>query len=554
MEKEDRYMADREDRTKWFREAKFGMFIHWGVYALLGKGEWIMHVEQIPVEEYEKLPSKFKAPKFDPDRWMDLAKEAGMKYVVMTTKHHDGFCMFDTKLTEYKVTNTPFGRDAIREVTRAAKRRGLKMGFYYSILDWHHPDYLPRREWDKRPTEGCDFSRYIEYMRGQIRELLTRYGKIHILWWDGGWEHSPEELRSREINRMARELQPHILINNRAGLPEDFETPEQYIPATGLVDEQGRPKLWEACMTITSRWWGYDKYEREFKSPEFLIRALIDIVSKGGNLLLNVGPKPDGTIQREFVTRLRAIGRWMKKHGEAIYGTTASPFPLLPFWGRATVKGSTLYLFVFDWPPDRALLVPGLKNRILEAEVVGSGERIGWEKRGSDYILHLPRRAPDRVASVIRLALDGPPEVEPLVVRPDERGIIHLPALYAQLHGRHGQRMRQGSFQHIVHIENWTNPNDFLLWEFELPRKGEYVVKVTYSCAPRHGGSIMLLSGGKEEVEFKVKSTGGWERFKETKVGRIRLPKGPNTITLKASSIRRGEALRLRGLRLLPMG
>ena len=541
-----------DDRTKWFREAKFGMFIHWGIYALLGRGEWVMHVEQIPVEEYEPLMHQFRAERFDPDEWMALAKEAGMRYVVMTTKHHDGFCMFDTKLTDYKVTNTPFGRDAIREVTEAARRRGLKMGFYYSILDWHHPDYLPRREWDRRPTEGCDFSRYIEYMRGQIRELLTNYGDIHILWWDGGWEHSPEELGSAETNRMARELQPHILINNRAGVPEDFDTPEQYIPATGLTDEQGRPRLWEVCMTMTSRWWGYDRFEREFKSPEFLIRALVDIVSKGGNLLLNVGPKPDGTIQREFRSRLRAIGRWMSRHGEAIYGTTASPFPLLPFWGRATVKGETLYLFVFDWPPDGTLLVPGLKNRILKARALGTKKRVRFERAGNDWLLRLPPEPPDPVASVVALNLDGEPDVEPLVIRPDEAGVVHLPALYAQIHGRHGQRLRHGCLRHVVHVENWTNPNDFLVWEFELPKSGEFVARATYSCAPWSGGSVMVLSSDGSELEFKVRSTGGWRSFREVRLGKIRLKRGTVRLTLKAASIKRGEAMRLRGLRLYP--
>lgn len=542
-----------EERTKWFRDAKFGMFIHWGVYALLGKGEWIMHVEQIPVEEYEKLPPKFKAPKFNAEEWMDLAKEAGMKYVVMTTKHHDGFCMFDTKLTDYKSTNTPFGRDAIAEVTRAAKKRGLKMGYYYSILDWHHPDYLPRREWDARPTEGCDFKRYIEYMRGQVRELLTRYGKIHILWWDGGWEHDADELESVETNRMARQLQPHILINNRARTPEDFDTPEQYIPATGLIDDDGKPRLWEACMTITSHWWGYDKYERNFKSVEFLIRALIDIVSKGGNLLLNVGPKPDGTIQREFVVRLRAIGRWLKQHGIAIYGTTPSPFPLLPFWGRATVKGNKLYLFVFDWSPERTLRVPGLKNEIKRARAIGSAERVTFERDGNDWILHLPKRAPDKIASVIELTLDGTPQVEPMVILPDEKGIIHLLALYAQLHGRHGQRMQQQCYEHIVHIGNWINVNDFLVWEFELPDSGEYEVRINYSCAPDSKGSSIVFSNGRAELQAKVRSTGGWEQFKRMRLGTLRLSKGKNTVSLRAVDIAEGgEVMRLRSVELIP--
>lgn len=545
-------LKESEDRTKWFRDAKFGMFIHWGVYALLGKGEWIMHVEKIPVHEYEKLPPKFKAEKFNADEWMDLAVEAGMKYVVMTTKHHDGFCMFDSKLTDYKSTNTPFGRDAIAEVTHAAKKRGLKMGFYHSILDWHHPDYLPRREWDTRPTEGADFERYIAYMKGQIRELLTRYGKIHILWWDGGWEHTPEEMHSEEINQMARKLQPHIIINDRARTPEDFGTPEQFVPAKGIMDAEGKPRLWEACITITSHWWGYDKFERNFKSVPFLIRTLIDIVSKGGNLLLNVGPKPDGTIQREFVVRLRAMGEWLKKFGDAIYGTTASPFNLLPFWGRATVKGNKLYLFVFDWVPDGTLRVPNLHNEIVRARLLASGDRVSYERDGNDWLLHLPRKAPDKIASVVELTLDGVPQVEPLVVRPDAKGIVNLPALYAQLHGRLGQRMEQQCKDHIVHIGNWININDYLVWEFELPNAGKYTVKLNYACAPESKGSTIVFSDGKSEMMAKVRSTGSWNDFKEVSIGTIELSAGENTVSLKATQKAKDEVLRLRGIRLTP--
>ncbi|MCD6359375.1 MAG: alpha-L-fucosidase, partial [Armatimonadetes bacterium] len=317
MAAKGRKKPTRADTLEWFQEARFGMFIHWGVYALLGKGEWIRNVEKIPEEEYAKLPPRFTARKFDPGRWADLAKRAGMKYMVITTKHHDGFCMFDAHNTDWKVTNTPFGRDAVAEMVKAFERKGIPVGFYYSIMDWHHDDYLPRLAWeaDERPAEGHDVMNYIEYMREHLRQLVTEYRPApFVLWYDGGWMNKPEELEGKQTNAMVRRLKPDILINDRHFTKEDLVTPEQRIPPTGLFDENGKPLVWEACITMTSHWWGYDRYEKIYKTPEFLIRMLVDIVSKGGNLLLNIGPKPDGTIQKEFVDRLEAIGKWMDKY------------------------------------------------------------------------------------------------------------------------------------------------------------------------------------------------------------------------------------------------
>ncbi|MBI3468641.1 MAG: alpha-L-fucosidase [Planctomycetes bacterium] len=248
-------------RAEWFQDAKFGLFIHWGLYSVLGRGEWVQDVEQIPVSEYEKLARQFNPAKFDVAEWVALARRAGQKYVVITTKHHDGFCLFDSKLTDYDVMSTPFGRDVIKELTDECHRQGMRIGYYYSIMDWHHPDYLPRRSWEQRKgdakfrsADGADFDRYLEYMRGQIRELLTNYGKIDILWFDGGWERTSEEDRAKfaEILQMARDLQPEILINDRSNVSGDFVTPEQYVPATGVVGADGQPLLFEVCMTMTT--------------------------------------------------------------------------------------------------------------------------------------------------------------------------------------------------------------------------------------------------------------------------------------------------------------
>ncbi|MGQ9697572.1 MAG: alpha-L-fucosidase, partial [Armatimonadota bacterium] len=349
-----------EARTKWWREAKFGMFIHWGIYAVPADcttrdgrksiAEWYLSNKQMQVKDYEKFAAQFNPVKFDAKKWVATAKQAGMKYIVITSKHHDGFCMFDSKLTDYCITKaTPFKRDPMRELAQECRRQGLRLCFYYSIMDWHHPDYLPRRPWEQnvRPATGADLNRYIEYMKGQLRELLTNYGPIGVIWFDGGWEHNAQELRSEEVNRMIRSIQPSIIINDRNHLPEDHATPEQTIPAGALPG--GR--LWETCMTINDTW-GYAKNDTNWKPAEDLIRKLCDIASKGGNFLLNVGPTAEGEFPPEIMERLAAIGRWMKVNGESIYGTTQSPFRRLSFDGRCTVKGNNLYLHVFRWPEE----------------------------------------------------------------------------------------------------------------------------------------------------------------------------------------------------------
>lgn len=539
----------RQDTIEWFRDAKFGLFIHWGVYSLLGKGEWIQTVDQIPVAEYEKLYPRFNPKKFEPDAWADLAKSAGMKYMVFTTKHHDGFCMWDTDQTDYNIMHTPYGKDILREVTTAFRRRGLRVGYYHSILDWHHPDYLPRRPYEteeERPTKGCKRERYVKYMRAQIKELLTGYGDIFVLWYDGGWEGTAEELDSATTNAMARRLQPDILINNRSQLPEDLQTPEQRIPPTGLVDDDGNPVLWEACMTMTSHWWGYDKHETNFKSPEFLIRMLVDIVSKGGNLLLNVGPRPDGTIQKEFVDRLKAIGNWMDRHGEAIYGTTASPFNLLPFHGRVTTKGERLYAHVFDWPADGVLRLPGLGNEIKRAWVLEKGRpKLECERDGDDWLIRLPAKAPDKIASVIGVDLDGPPQVEPFVIAPDEKGVIDLPALHGLLDGTHGQRIRYETQEGIVHAGNWIRTPDTITWEFTVPKGGAYKLMLEYALPAGQGGSECAAVVNGKETPFKTTATGG--EFKRKTVGEVRLKKGVNTLQIKADAIKKEKVMDLRG-------
>jgi len=569
----------REETLEWFREARFGMFIHWGVYALLGRGEWIRTVGKIPQEEYDQLPPQFTAKKFDPAQWADLAKRAGMKYMVVTTKHHDGFCMFDAHNTDWKVTNTPFGRDAIREITEAFEKKDIPVGYYYSIMDWYHEDYLPRLEWEKedRPAEGHDVMRYIEYMREHIEQLMTEYRPApFVLWWDGGWINKPEELDGAGTNALARRLKPDILINDRHFTKEDLVTPEQRVPPTGYYDEDGNPLTWEACITMTSHWWGYDKDETVYKTSEFLIRMLVDIVSKGGNLLLNVGPKPDGTIQKEFVKRLEDIGEWMDQFSEAIYGTTPSPFNLLPFYGRVTTKGERLYVHVFEWPADGKITLPGLNNEVRRVSVVQKGRpNLDYERDGDDWVITLPDKPTHPVASVIAVDLVGEPQVKPMVLGPDEDGTIDLPAILGFLDGAHGMRIRYESEDGVIHAGNWIKSADSIEWTVEAPEAGDYEVWLDHRVVPYQGGSeieivvngeeaprvmpngmISMSGGGQveggERQVFKTAST--QNEFKRKRAAIVRLRKGPNAIKVTAPTIRREQAMDLRGVELRPKG
>jgi alpha-L-fucosidase len=402
----------RDKRMKWWREARFGMFIHWGLYAIpagewkgkqvSGIGEWIMHTGQIPLDEYELLAKQFNPVKFNAKEWVSLAKNAGMKYIVITSKHHDGFCLFDSKLTDYDIMGaTPFKRDIMKELSDECRKQGLKMCWYHSIMDWHHPDYLPRRDWEKRSAEGADYDCYIEYMKGQLRELLTNYGDIGVLWFDGGWEHKAEEHHAEEVVAMIKSLQSEIIINNRIKLPLDFDTPEQEIPATGIA---GRD--WETCMTMNDTW-GYKKNDHNWKSTEDLLHKLVDITSKGGNFLLNVGPTAEGLIPQPSVERLAAMGKWLKVNGESIYGTTASPIGK-PVWGRCTAKAGKLYLHVFEWPAGGILEMPGLKDKIKKAYLLANKNKLIVTHENGKAIILAPDDTPlDPINTVVVLEIKG---------------------------------------------------------------------------------------------------------------------------------------------------
>lgn len=412
---------DKDQRMKWWREARFGLFIHWGLYAIpAGKwsdktdyGEWIRDSAHIPIHEYEKFQSQFNPTDFDADKWVKMAKAAGMKYIVITTKHHDGFNLFDSKYTTWSVGHTPFHRDVMKELAAACQKEDMRIGWYHSIMDWHEPDYLPRRPWEEadRPVDGAKFDRYVKYLHDEVTQLLTDYGPISVMWFDGQWEKTWNDKYGKPLYDLCRQLQPNVIVNDRVGNRGevgDYGTPEQYIPDTGIPG-----KDWETCMTMNEHW-GYNAYDTDWKSSKVLIRNLVDIASKGGNYLLNIGPTAQGDFPPEAVARLKDIGDWMSVNSDSIYDTQASVFDALP-WGRSTTRlngaTSTLFLQVFDWPKDGRLVVPAIANEAVSAKLLGSSTALPVTREGASLVVAVPATAPSDVCSTIALEVKGAPVV-----------------------------------------------------------------------------------------------------------------------------------------------
>jgi alpha-L-fucosidase len=431
----------REKRMKWWREARFGMFIHWGVYAqwggvyhghqqARGGAEWIMNRMKIPVAEYQDKARSFNPVKYDPDYWVRLAKDAGMKYIIITAKHHDGFALFNSKASKWDITDaTAYGKDLLKPLAEACKRHGMKLGFYYSqAQDWNNPGGSVARKdmregwpnpdsakidaytkehkghWDPA-QETKTFDQYINDVSvPQVREILTNYGEVAVLWWD-----TPTNMNDTAALKLQAllKLQPNIITNDRLkrpNFPGDTKTPEQKIPTQAELDG----KDWETCMTMNSSW-GYKSWDDKWKSTETLIRNLIDIASKGGNYLLNIGPKDDGTIPQESIERLQQIGKWMKVNGEAIHAS--KPSPVAPVsWGRVTRKetpaATTLYFSVFEWPKDGKLTVSGIKNQVISAKILGGGD-VKVKSEDGGIVMKLPDTAPDQIATVIKVEFRG---------------------------------------------------------------------------------------------------------------------------------------------------
>jgi alpha-L-fucosidase len=544
------------DRLQWFREAKFGLFIHWGVYSMIGREEWARQLLQIPLQDYQYYADNFNPVEFSPDAWAALAKDAGVKYVIITSKHHDGFAIFDSAYTDYDVMHAKYGKDILGPLSVSMKKAGIPLGFYYSIMDWHHPDYLPRRDWEKdRTTKGADFGRYMDFATNQIKELVAKYDPA-VLWFDGEWEHSNEEQRAFAIGKMLMEMKPTLLINDRLYKREpgygDFGTPENFVPATGVRNPDGSPRLWEACTTMNWNGWGFNRYETEFHSAPQLIRQLIEIVSKGGNLLLNVGPRPDGRIQDDFAARLREIGSWLKTNGEAIYGTTASVFERLPFFGRCTVKGQTLYIHVMGWPADKTVRLPGLKTEVKKAYLLtGPGRPLTFRRDGSDVVLTLPDRERDPAATVVTVELQGPPVVEPFKIVPEKDGRVELPIYLADVQSEMGQRAYVDHFYRTTMLTNWQNVNDYPEWVFTTSKAGTYEVRASYaSMWGGKAGYEVEVDGQKLPAQTEPSPSVYFPRT--FPVGKIALKAGEHKLRVRITSVTNNHAMNLEKVVLVP--
>lgn len=386
-------IADRTRRMQWWHEAKFGMFIHWGLYSVLGRHEWVMENEGIPVSEYERLADEFKPKPNAAREWARLAKRAGQKYMVMTTKHHEGFCNFDTKLTEYCATKRGPKRDLVREYVDAARAEGLRVGFYYSLMDWHHPDGA------RAKTDEAARRRFVDYIHGQVRELMTNYGKVDILWYDVASPLDAKGWESVEMNQMVRKLQPDIIINNRSKIPEDFDTPEQRIEAS-----LNRP--WESCMTLNDSW-GFQAADNNWKTPTTVIRNLVTCARDGGNYLLNIGPKPDGSIPPESVQILSSVGDWMSRNGATIYESDKCQ-PRRGNYLSFTRKGNTLFAHVHYYPGE-TVVIGNLVNKVKSARIYATNQPVKFEQ--DDYrvrLIGLPKKAPALVTT-FALECEGEP-------------------------------------------------------------------------------------------------------------------------------------------------
>ncbi len=397
---------------EWFQDAKFGLFIHWGVYSVLGDGEWVMNNRQIPIQAYEKIPAFFNPTQFDPAEWVQMAKDAGMKYITITSKHHDGFAMFDSKISDYNVVKrTPYGKDVLKMLADECHRQGIKLFFYHSQLDWHHPEYFPRGRtggsWTGREEKG-DMSRYLDYMDSQLSELLTGYGEIGGIWFDGMWDKIDADWRLNKTYSLIHQLQPAALVgSNHHRAPyegEDFQMFEKDLPGhntTGFSQEQKVGELpKETCETINNSW-GFNLKDASYKSKKELIQYLVKAAGYGANFLLNVGPMPNGKIQPEHIALLKQMGEWTKVYGETIYGTRGGPLSARE-WGVMTQKGNKIYVHILNWQ-DETLTLPKLGKKIVSAKMYADKSAVKFQENDFGLSLMVPKAKRNDVDTVVEL-------------------------------------------------------------------------------------------------------------------------------------------------------
>ncbi|MEI6913628.1 MAG: alpha-L-fucosidase [Armatimonadota bacterium] len=545
----------KDARMKWWHDARFGMFIHWGVYSVPagrwnGKevqtiGEWIMNAAKIPVKDYQALTAQFNPTNYNADAWVRLAKDAGMKYIIITSKHHDGFAMFRSKTSSFNIYDaTPFKRDPLKELATACKKHGIKLGFYYSqSQDWNHPGGAALGGlWDKA-QEG-DYDKFIRTVDvPQVRELLTNYGDVAVLWWD-----TPVNMTEERQNVLLEplKLQPNIITNDRLGGRGDFRTPEQSIPVN---DTDGD---WETCMTINNTW-GYKVDDNNWKSTAQLIRHLSEIAARGGNFLLNVGPTSLGEIPQPSVERLEEIGRWMKMNGDSIYGTSRSPFRRLDFDGAVTVRGNKLFAHVWEWPTD-GIKLTGLSNSVKAVRFLDGGKVADYAasvtQGGKTTVSIKPPAKPDPADTVVEVTLDGPPQVKYEALKAEVDGSIRLRAADARF-------TRVLQYNHKTDTtDRWLGTPDSAYWDVDVPQAGEYRVEITYAWYESDIGSE--YSVGLRDVDLPsraqgtVVDTGSWSGVKTFPIGTIKLKAGPQVLDIQAHKVPKGGVMNLREIRLIP--
>lgn len=529
----------QDAKMEWWRDARFGMFIHWGLYAepagewkekqIPGISEWIMARAEIPVKEYEKIAENFNPVKYDAEAWVTLAKNAGMKYIVITSKHHDGFAMFHSSSSKYNIVDaTPFNRDPLKELADECKKQGIRLGFYYSqAQDWHEPGGTYFNIEEGKPHWDKDLVRepLMNYINGkalpQVKEILENYGGLDILWWDTprGMTEEAARVLQNEVDKY-----PALLTNNRLyrPWPGDFSTPEQHVPPTGLDYD------WEVCMTMNTSW-GYKWFDNEWKSAKTLIQMLVDVASKGGNLLLNVGPTAEGLIPDSSIVRLKQIGQWMEFNSESIYGTSASPFFKLP-WGRCTQKvedeNTTLYLHVFNWPKDEVLRVPGLKSRISDVYLLSNQkQKFAWKFEDGDALIHTPTVIFDPINTVIVVKTKGRIEITSNMPSLKD-GKILLPADFADIHnpGYGTHALLEGTGDKSV-IKNWVDSRVRIEWMFNVTEPGTY--KITGLIKANNPASINFAVG--EQIKkAEIQTTG--DKFEIIQLGEIQLTESGNQL------------------------
>ncbi|MEM7432613.1 MAG: alpha-L-fucosidase [Pseudomonadota bacterium] len=538
---EDETAQERDARMAWWREARFGLFIHWGVYSVPAGthngeqieniGEWIMHYGQIPVAEYQEYAKEFNPVNYDPEAWVLMAKDAGMKYIVITAKHHDGFALFDTAASDWNIVKaTPYGEDVLKPLAEAARKHGIKLGFYYSqAQDWVHPggSFWDGVGWD--PAQEGDMDEYLRDIAvPQVRELFTNYGEISILWWDTPIDMTPE--RAAMFDGLV-DLQPGIIVNNRLlyGVDGDLRTPEQHIPATGLDYD------WEACQTMNTTW-GYKSYDDDWKSSEQLIRNLVDVASKGGNYLLNVGPMANGEIPQESIDRLKDVGEWMRVYSSSIYGTTASPFVRLS-WGRATKKeypnATDLFLHVFDWPADGLLKVDGLRSEVSGAYFMADfQQRIPVASTPTGVALQLPDEPLDDVDTVIVLKIKGELDVERLLPGQDDNGVLVLTTDDANIYnpGYGGRLERHQGDEAASYLDGWTDYRSQVDWLVRIDQPGTFDV---YAEVVAEKASGFQMVANDQQVALNIQPTGGQSTFQTQYIGQLTLPEGESEIEIQ---------------------